>query len=154
VQRLTSSVFRAAAIAFLAAACYGYVPLAEPVVQQGEEVRVHLSAAGAADLAQEIGPRMASVEGRIIEIGADSSLTLAVTLLRSMRGDPVPWQGDAALRVPRSAIGSVERRQLARGRTVAASTGAAAALAVIGVYAVRRAGKGSGTGGPAPPQPP
>jgi hypothetical protein len=156
VQRLISvgALAAAAAIALLASACYSYVPHAAPLALHGEEVRVHLSPAGAADLAREIGPRMASIDARIIEVGPDSSLTLAVSQVRSMRGEPVAWQGDAPLVVPRSAIASMERRQLARGRTVVASTGAAAALAAIGVFAVRRGGKGSGTGGPPPPPPP
>jgi hypothetical protein len=143
-----------ATVVLLAAACYSYVPLSEPVAHEGAELRVHLTLSGAADLAREIGPRMASVDGRVLQFIADSSLTLAVSQLWSMGGAQVAWQGDAPLVIPRSAVASVERRQLARGRTVAASTGATAALAAIGVYAVRRGGKGSGTGGTPPPPPP
>jgi hypothetical protein len=154
VQRLISVGVQAAATALLASGCYSYVPHADPVAPRGDEVRIHLSPAGAADLARDIGPRMASIDARIIEVGQDSSLTLAVSQLRSMRGEPIAWQGDAPLLVPRSAIASVERRQLARGRTVVASTAAAAAVAALGVIAVRRAGDGSGTGGTQPPPPP
>ena len=142
------------AVVLLATGCYSYVPLAAPVPRQSDDVRVHLTPSGAVDLAREIGPRMSAVDGRVIELGPDSSLTLAVSQLRSMSGEQVAWQGDAPLVIPRSATASVERRQLARGRTVAASTGATAALAAIGVLAVRSAGKGSRTGGPPPPPPP
>jgi hypothetical protein len=153
MQRLIRQVCRVAGVV-LATGCYSYVPLAEPVAPEGDDVRVHLTPSGAADLASQIGPRMASMDGRAIRFHPDSGLTLAVSQLKSMRGDPVPWQGDAPVVVPRSAIASVERRQLARTRTVAASTGATVALAAIGVVAVRRAGKGSGTGGTQPPPPP
>jgi hypothetical protein len=142
------------AVGLLATACYSYAPVAEPVPRQSDDVRVHLTPSGAGDLAREIGPRMAAVDGRVVEVRPDSSLTLAVSLLRSVSGEQVAWQGDAALVIPRSAIASVERRRLARGRTIAASTGATAALAVIGVLAVRSGGKGSRTGVPPPPPPP
>jgi hypothetical protein len=154
VQRLIAAVIAAAAMGPHASGCYSYVPVAEPAAPLGDEVRVHLSDAGAADLAREIGPRMASIDARVIEVGPDSSLKLAVTQLRSMRGEPVAWQGDAPLVVPRSAIASLERRRLAQGRTVAASTAATAAAVAIGVLAVRGAGKGSGSGGSPPPPPP
>jgi hypothetical protein len=153
LQRLIFVAGPLGAIALFGSACYRYVPLAEPAAPKGEEVRVHLSPTGAADLASEIGPRMASIEARVLDVGADSSLTLAVSQLRSMRGEPVAWQGDAPVVVPRAAVASVEHRRLARGRTLAASTGAAAALAAIGAIAVR-SGKGSGRGGPSPPPPP
>ena len=138
----------------LTAGCYSYVPLGDQRAGVGAEVRVHISPAGALELAREIGPRMASVDGRILEYGPDSGFTLAVTQLRSMSGEQVAWQGDVPLAIPRSAIATVERRQLARGRTAAASTGATVALAAIGVYAARRGGKGGGTGGPPQPVPP
>jgi hypothetical protein len=144
---------RSVGLLLVATACYAYVPVGRLSVGEGEEVRVHLSPSGASDIAREIGPRMASVDGRVVKLNPDSSLTLAVTQLRSMRGDQEAWQGDAPLLIPRSAIASIEYRRLARGRTIAASTGAAAALIAIGVYAVR-SGKGSGTGGPPPPPPP
>lgn len=135
------------------AACYSYVPLAAPSAREGDEVRVNLTPAGAIDLAREIGPRMALVEGRVLQVTVDSGLTLAVTGLRSISGDQPSWQGDAPLVIPRHAVALVERRRFARGRTVAVSTGVTAGLAVIGVYAVRRGGK-SGGGGPPPPPPP
>jgi hypothetical protein len=97
---------------------------------------------------------MAAVDGRVLDYRPDSGVTVAVSQLRSMRGEQVAWEGDAPLVIPPSAIASVERRQLARGRTVVASTGATVALAVIGVYAARRGGKGSGTGNPPQPEPP
>jgi hypothetical protein len=153
VQRVRRSVCWAA-VGLFTSGCYGYVPLSEPRVSAGADVRVHLTPSGASDLAREIGPRMAGVDGRVVGYRPDSGVTLAVSQLRSMRGEQVAWQGDAPLVIPPSAIASVERRQLARGRTVAASTGATVALAVIGVYAVRRGGKGSGTGNPPPPEPP
>jgi hypothetical protein len=154
VQRVRRSVCWAAVAGLLAAGCYSYVPLSEPRASSGAEVRVHLTPSGASDLAREIGPRMAAVDGRVLEYSPDSGVTLAVSQLRSTRGDQVAWQGDAPLFIPLSAIESVERRQLARGRTIAASTGATVALAAIGVYAARRGGKGSSTGNPPPPEPP
>jgi hypothetical protein len=153
VQRLIRSACRIG-VAALATACYSYLPLGDGVARNGDEVRVHFTPSGAADLAREIGPGIASVEGRVLEVRADSSVTMGVGLLRSTRGDQVAWQGDAPLTIPRSAIASVERRQLARGRTVAASAGATVALTAVGVLAVRRGGKGGGTGGPPPPSPP
>jgi hypothetical protein len=142
------------AAAALAAACYSYVPLASGAARNGDEVRVYLNPSGAADLAREIGPGMASVDGRVLELRPDSSVVVAVSLLRSMRGDQIAWQGDAPLVIPHSAVGSVERRQLARGRTVAASAGATVAVTAVGVLAVRRGGKGGGTTGPPPSSPP
>jgi hypothetical protein len=153
VQRLKYPVLWGAA-AFAATACYAYVPAGGPSADLGDEVRVHLTPSGAADLAGEIGPRMASVDGRVVTSRSDSGLTLAVSQLRSVRGEPVAWQGDAALVIPSSAISSLERRRLARGRTVVASTAATVALAAIGVLAVRGADRGGGTGGPPPPPPP
>ena len=144
---------RWATVALLSTACYSYVPLAEPGARNGDELRVHLTTSGAADLAREIGPRVAVVEGRVLQVSADSAMTLAVTQLRSTTGNQTAWEGDVPLVIPQSAVASVERRRLARGRTVAVSTGVTAGLALVGAYAVGRGGKGGG-GGPPPPPPP
>lgn len=154
MQQLRHRWWRAVSAVLVATGCYGYVPMSESRLSAGAEVRVHLTPSGAADLAREIGPRVAAVDGRVLDYRPDSGVRVAVTQLRSMGGEQTAWQGDAPLVIPPSAIASIERRQLARGRTLAASTGATAALAAIGVYAVRRAGKGSSTGSPTGPEPP
>jgi hypothetical protein len=153
VQRVTYPALWGAAV-FVVTGCYAYVPAGERTAGEGEEVRVHLTPSGASDLAREIGPRMASVDGRIIQSSSDSGLTLSVSQLRSVRGEPSAWQGDAPLVIPRSAIAALEHRRLARRRTVVASTAATVALAAIGVLAVRGADRGGGTGGGPPPPPP
>jgi hypothetical protein len=118
----------------------------------GAEIRLRLSEAGAARLAQVLGPDARTLEGRVLG-SSDTTVVLAVTGLTRQGSSATSWAGDSVV-VPRDAIAGTERRVLDRGRTFATVALGIAAAALTGRLA-RTAG-GTNQGGeptPAPPSP-
>ena len=120
----------AAAALGLNAGCYSYAPLATTATQPGAEVRVALAEQGAADLARFLGPRAASLEGRVVE-RTDTALTLSVTSITRTTGVEETWPGDQVT-VPRSALATTETRRLAVGRSLLLTGAIIAATTLIG----------------------
>jgi len=140
-------VARPAALLLLLCGCFQYLPSTPAGNPAGVEVRVGLTPAGSRELAPVIGSSVTAVEGRLVETSGDT-LTLRVSRLLTAAGVPVSWSS-APVRIPGTAVASVERQALARGRT-AVVVAAVAALGVLAWRALRPARGGRVEPGPGP----
>lgn len=135
------------------AGCYKYVPTDHATLTAATPVSVELSARGMINLEPKIGPNVVEVEGNITDATA-SSLTLALESVRR-RGESAiaNWNGES-ITLASDEIDQVKRRELSRGRTVAASAVLAAASVGIVVGIAKATGGASGTiGGKPNPNP-
>lgn len=133
---------------FFVQGCYAYIPVTTTAPVVGTNLRATLTDSGTAALSGYLGPRIASVDGRL-ESTTDSSLTLAVAVVRSRSADESFWKGER-ITLRRDLIASMEQRKLSRPRTALSLGGA---LAIIATAAVVSGGKSGGTPGGNPPPP-
>ena len=129
LTRALASTLAAAGLG-LNAGCYAYTPVTPPRSTPGTEVRVTLAEQGAAEIARFVGPRAASLEGRVVS-GSDSALTLAVTTITRTNGVEETWPGDQVV-IPRSAVALAQTRRVARARTLMLTAAIVAAGVLIG----------------------
>ena len=142
-----------AVVPLVLAGCYKYVPADHAELAPTTPVSVELSALGMINLAPKIGPNVVVLEGNITDATA-SSVTLALQSLRR-RGESsvATWNGES-ITLASAEIDQVKRRELSRGRTVAASAALAAASVGIVVGIAKATGGASGTiGGKPNPNP-
>lgn len=97
------------------AGCYRSVPVAGVAPGVGGEVVVDLTAAGAVQLAPQLGAQLQSVRGRVAEV-SESALVLAVTATSDRSGSESLWKGERAV-IPRAMIDQVSERRIDRKRT-------------------------------------
>jgi hypothetical protein len=138
----------AIAAACLTAGCYNYSPLTQPTPEPGASVSVTLTDAGSVDLARYLGPSVFVVRGRYVG-DAEQGVLMSVSSVELVRGDQVDWKGEQVT-LPKSAIASVQVRQLSKRRSVllvgVGITGLVATTAAFGL--VGGASSGSTVGGP------
>jgi hypothetical protein len=104
-------------------------------------VRVDLTDAGSVRLAQQVGPRIAAIDGRTLQSN-DSSIVIAVAAVIAQNGRSMSWSQER-LSVPRDAVSSVRTRALDRKKTWIV-----AGLSVVGVLVIGDLfGLGTGIGG-------
>ncbi len=132
-----------AALALLGG-CYTYQaagPADAVLPAPGTRVQVQLTSRGIVDLAQQLGPQVSYVEGKVLE--ADSTrLRLAVTQVEDARRAPTEWKGEQVT-IPRDAIATIEQRRLSVGATALA--GGLTVGGVVAAYLIFN-GTGSATG--------
>ena len=128
LARLARSACVAAA-ALTAAGCFVYRPAQPGGVEPGQVVRVALTPSGAEQVTTQVGPRVTTLDGRVI--GArDSALAVAVSqLTRSPAGEEF-WTGDSVV-VPVRAVSSLAVRELDRKRSAWATGGLVVGLVVL-----------------------
>lgn len=119
------------ALVVLASGCFAYRPADPTGLRTGEAVRVELTSSGAQELTQQVGPRVESMNGRVLG-PRDSTLVLAVSQLTRSRGMEEFWTGDSVA-VPVRGVSSLLVRRFDRNRTLLAVTGGA-----IGLFVMRR----------------
>jgi hypothetical protein len=142
------------ALPAIVAGCYTYQPIAiAPAARTGAELRVHLTDQGTEELARYVGPRVTALDGQVVRIEPDSTLTLGVSQLYFADGTSYPFTGQAPVAVSRVFIGSGERRTFSTSRTVVATSGVVAGLIALAVAALHtgHVSPGGGPGGPPPP---
>jgi hypothetical protein len=115
LRRHAAAALSAAALG-LNAGCYSYAPVATAEAPPGKEIRVTLSEQGAAELARFLGPRAASLEGRVVT-RSDSGVTLSVTTITRANGVEETWPGDQVA-IPRAAVAAAQARRVARTRSL------------------------------------
>lgn len=144
---------RVAATATLAAAlgvstgCYSYATVPSPAARPGSEVLVTLAEPGAGDLARFLGPRAATLEGRVLT-ASDTALSLSVATIVRTTGVAETWPGDAVV-LPRAAIATVQTREFAgvRSGLVVAGVVALGALVAAAFRTSDDVGRGGRTPG-------
>lgn len=142
----------AVAMAAALTGCYNYryagpVESVEPVA--GRRVTLRLTNQGTADLTEQLGGPVASIEGEIVGADADR-LEVSVASTEDYRRVTSDWKGERVT-VPRHAVASVTERRFSAG-----ATGLAGALFVgglAGAYALF-GGDGSVVDGSGPTQTP
>jgi hypothetical protein len=136
------------AVAALISACYSYQPLQTNVPPKvGEPIHVDLTPEGTTELARYLGPRVRRAEGRLVSIGTDGALEVAVDFVNLVDGVKQPWSGEGHVTFPRALIDTVRERRFEKGRTILGSTALAGALIGISIVAIQQGGGTPGTGG-------
>jgi hypothetical protein len=113
----------------------------------GTQVDAHLTSAGAAALARQVGPDVRYLQGRVLS--ADTGgLTLAVTHAETVRRLGIEWKGEHVT-LPREDLADVQERKLSVGATALVGGlvggGLVAAFTLLGGSGSASAG---GVGGP------
>jgi hypothetical protein len=110
----------------------------------GAEVAAEITDQGRVALADSLGPSPRRVEGRLVS-ASDSAITLAVTGVRSQRGDRTPWAGERVT-LPRSSFSGITERRLSVARSVIAGAVAVGGLVAL-AFALGITGDGDGEPG-------
>lgn len=109
--------------------CYRFTPVDGGVPGTDTDVRLDLTDEGSVRLAPLIGPRIAAIDGRVLEPN-DSALVVAVHAVVTQAGRGMTWSQER-LSVPRGAVASVRTRTLDRRRSwIAFGLGVAGAIAL------------------------
>lgn len=141
-------------LAFLltGAGCYRYVPITSGTPPTGSEFRARLTEEGSLRLTPILGNQIAIVEGRVSSAN-DSAFVVSMTATTNKALIQTYWTGES-ITLPRSAIQTIEARQLNRRKTWFV-----AALGIVGGFFAAKIfdlfeGSAGGDGGGPPPPPP
>jgi hypothetical protein len=134
-------------VLILLCGCYVNVPLTM-TPEPGSRVHVALTDQGSVDLAQYLGPRVAGVDGRLVQ-SSDSAVSISVTQVVMQSGDEQLWKGESVA-IPRNAIATVQGRKRSFGRSGIIGGALAAAALIIGTRAGGGSSGGGKKGGPPP----
>jgi hypothetical protein len=127
--RRTTAVLAAAALG-IDTGCYSYVTVPSGQEMSGRELHVTIADGGAGDLARYLGPRAASLEGKLVS-RSDTSLTLTVTAVTRTNGVEESWPGDAVV-LPRAAITNVAAQRIDKTRSILTTAAIVVGVGLIG----------------------
>lgn len=145
---------RAGAIALaaqLTAGCYSTVPVSTATVGP-RDVVLEITDRGRVDLDGALGASPYRVTGRLTA-ASDSTYTLAVHGVESVRGEATQWQGESVT-IRRSGVGLVRERRFSRARTTLAVLGVVGAIVAFVVTRSLVTSGGNDGGSPTPGNPP
>jgi hypothetical protein len=131
--------------------CHSYLPTGGVSPTAGTQVRVALTDAGRAAMADQLGESVDWVQGTLFAVDS-ASLTVDVTSTRSLRGSYASWMGDRVV-IPVRGVSHVLNREFSRSRTVMLSGAIVVGLvAVAKIFNLAVFGDGRpGSGGPCLP---
>jgi hypothetical protein len=132
-------------------ACHSWAPIDSGVSPRGLKVRAELTDQGTADFGTVLGSGVGDVEG-LVTSASDTSLTLAVLLVRQRSGVEQLWKGEPVT-IPTRLIARLHEQRFSRGRTTLAAALSATGLALVtAVFGDQLLGGGSvvGSGGGRP----
>jgi hypothetical protein len=131
------------------AGCYSVRPIDTPEPQPGTRVIASLTDAGAQDVAGQVGPRARAVEGMLERASAD---TLEIGVIRVVERDGgFSFWNQERVRIPTSAVATLDERMLDTRRSILAAGGiTAGALLLARAFSAVFTGGGSGED-PVPP---
>ncbi len=130
---------------FAIAGCYRYVPLATPQPQSGTYIAALLTDSGTAELAEYLGPNVASIGGRLVS-SSPEELQISVVTVGGRGGAENFWKGEM-VRVPRRLVLGIQERRLSGSRSgLVATIGLAAGVGLLRAFGVLSAGSGSSGG--------
>lgn len=134
------------------AACYRYVPIAGGAPPPGSEFRANLTDDGSQRLTPILGAQVATVEGRVSSAN-DSAFVVSVSATTNKAHVQTFWTGES-ITLPRSAIQTIEARQLNRRKTwLIAAIGIAGGFFAAKIFDLFEGSAGGDGGGPPPPPP-
>jgi hypothetical protein len=131
----------------LTSGCYSTMPVGSATVGP-KDVVLELTDRGRVDLKGALGASPLRVTGRLTA-ATDSTYTLAVREVETVRGETATWQGEAVT-VRRSSVGLVQERRFSRARTALVVLGAVGAVVAFFVTRSLISGGGSDTDTPIP----
>ncbi|MEO9046415.1 MAG: hypothetical protein ABI331_03200 [Gemmatimonadaceae bacterium] len=129
-------------------ACYAYNPQTPGELKPGEDVFVHVNAAGRAILSQDVGDSVDVVEGKYVS-GDAAGVQIAATDVQFISGISSP-RSDVAVTLPRAAYDSVTTKKLAIASTGWLIAGIVAGVIVL-ITGVNVLGSGTPSGKGKPP---
>ena len=138
---------------FLNTACYSYHVVPYRAAATAAPVRVPLTAAGTADLARFLGPRVTLVEGTLASVQPDGSLVIGVEWLEIDDVLREPWTGEGQVTFPAGSYRDVQQLQFNRQKTVLISAIVVGLAVAIGVIALKSGGASLSGNGTTPPPP-
>src|SRR5881296_1655045 len=106
----------AVALTPLLVGCHSYIPLTTPTPLPGTYVAATLTESGSAQVSGHLGPDASVVRGRLLDDG-QQGMTLSVQSVGLRRGDELAWRGETVT-LPHASIARIERRRLAKGRSL------------------------------------
>src|SRR5919202_5281342 len=118
-----------AALATTAGGCFAYRTTQAGGVQPGQVVRVSLTPSGADEVTRQVGPRVTTLDGRVIA-ARDSALSVAVTQLTRAPAGEEFWTGDSVV-VPVRGVSALAVRRLDRQRSALATGGVLVAAVLL-----------------------
>ena len=134
-------------------ACYNYRPVTQPLAPAGQRLRVSLSPEGTTELAKYLGPRVEMVEGTLVSVQPDGTMSVAVEWVQTPGGVRQPWMGEGGVAIPATYIQNVQQHTLNKRASVLAAAGITGGLIALAVLALNAGGSqgGGGDGGGGPP---
>ena len=128
--------------------CYTYGPLHSEAPELGKQVRFELTLTGTDSLAHFLGPDVAAVDGRLVQM-TPTSYELGVSAVLMHSGIEQYWKGETVT-LPKSLVATVQARTLSWGKT-----GLLAGIVIATALALQQSGViggGSGHGSITNPQ--
>ncbi len=134
-------------------ACYEFRPVTQPLAPAGQRLRVQLTPDGISELARYLGPRVAVVEGTLVERSADGTMSIAVDQVQSESGISQPWTGEGTVSIPSMYVAGMAQSTFNAGRSAFIAIAITAGVVALAVAALHSggAGGGPGDGGGTPP---
>ena len=127
--------------------CYSTMPVASASVGP-RDVVLEITDRGRVDLDGALGASPLRVTGRLTAL-TDSTYTLTVREVETMRGETATWQGEAVT-LRRSSVGLVQERRFSRGRTALVVLGAVGAVVAFVITRSLLSSGGNDTDAPPP----
>ena len=124
--------------------CFTYNTVPRTEAAPGREVQVDLNETGRTALANQIGPQVRSVTGRL-DTADSAGFTVAITKTTVMNGDDNGWHGEPVV-IPYQYIAETGERTLSKPKTVALVallTGAVSGLGLLVGRATASASSGA-----------
>jgi hypothetical protein len=151
---LRSAVVRRAGVAGvvtlaaqLTSGCYSTMPVGSATIGP-KDVVLEITDRGRVDLDGALGNSPLRVVGRLTA-ATDSTYTLAVREVETVRGEAATWQGESVT-IRRSGVGLVQERRFSRARTAIVVLGVVGAIVA---FMVTRSLVSNGGGDSDPPTP-
>lgn len=153
IRARRTAVAACAAALSLQMACYNYRPVTRPLTSAGQRLRVSLSPEGTTDLAKYLGPRVEMVEGTLVSVQPDGTMSIAVEWVQTPGGVRQPWMGEGGVAIPAPYIQSVQQHTLNKTASVLAAGAITGGLIALAVVALNTGGSQGGGDGPGTPPP-
>lgn len=133
-------------------ACYTYDSVQGPTPLPGTKVSADLTGAGSVQLANQLGPNVAAVRGRVVRAD-ETVMILSLNSVTAQNDEQIFWKGEQ-VRIPLTTVAQVQQRRFSLGRSLI--FGGVAVGAVVAAGAAFSGGGsgvgGIGPGGPGSPQ--
>jgi hypothetical protein len=104
-------------VGILLVGCYTLQPTGRAIPEVGTKVALAVNDAGRVALGGQMGPEIDRVEGLLLQKDS-SDILLAVSVIRTLRGDEQKWSGER-IHINPSFVTAVYERQFSRGRSAA-----------------------------------